>query len=306
MSNSLFALRGHTAAVSGVSFCPKGGSLVSSAADGLRYWILDSAEIAWRTESDFFIIRGLGFSPDSEIVATGSGLDHSIARGRLTVFRALDGKKLFMRNSSSAIESVSFSTNGDQLASGHADGTVRIRRTADFGLQHNFRAHLGRVFSVAFSPDGGLLATGGGDLTVKLWRTSDWSLARTLLHERDDIAPVTSVQFYPDSEMLVSSQGQQMFLWTLENRVSAKQIKAESDVVALSLSPEGSVLAAMLEARSDDAGVKLWGARDGDFLCGFGSKISGPGGLAFDAGSLLAASNGPDIHLWKIEPSCSR
>lgn len=69
--------------------------------------------------------------------------------------------------------SVSFSPDGQILASGGRDGTVRgtVRLwDAKTGEHlHTLTGHTAWVWSVSFSPDGQTLASGSGDGTVRLW-----------------------------------------------------------------------------------------------------------------------------------------
>ncbi|MDT9196460.1 WD40 repeat domain-containing protein, partial [Limnospira sp. PMC 1245.20] len=65
--------------------------------------------------------------------------------------------------------SVSFSPDGQTLASGSSDNTVRLWDVATGRELRQLTGHTNSLLSVSFSPDGQTLASGSSDNTVRLW-----------------------------------------------------------------------------------------------------------------------------------------
>ena len=85
-----------------------------------------------------------------------------------------DGRKVGeLEGHRAEVWSVSFSPNGQLLASASADRTVRLWRIEDGTEVKIFQGHEAAVLSVSFSSDGNQLASASEDRTIKLWRVDN-------------------------------------------------------------------------------------------------------------------------------------
>ena len=119
--------------------------------------------------------------------------------------------------SASPCFTVAWSPDGVWLASGHADGSIRLWDNAG-GLEiYHLRGHMDWVRSVAFSPDGRWLASGAADETVRLWEVATGQAQPAWTGHRGG---VTSVAFSPDGRWLASGAADETVrLWEVRTGV---------------------------------------------------------------------------------------
>ncbi|WP_347339541.1 WD40 repeat domain-containing protein, partial [Planktothrix sp. FACHB-1355] len=107
--------------------------------------------------------------------------------------------KTTLTGHSNSVNSVAFSPDGQTLASGSFDDTIKIWDIRSGKLKTTLTGHSNWVRSVAFSPDGQTLASGSDDNTIKIWDIHSGKLKTTLTGHSDN---VNSVAFSPDGQTL--------------------------------------------------------------------------------------------------------
>jgi WD40 repeat protein len=68
-----------------------------------------------------------------------------------------------------SVHSVAFSPDGQTLASGSYDDTIKLWKLASGQEVRTLTGHSHYVYNVAFSPNGQTVASGSGDNTIKIW-----------------------------------------------------------------------------------------------------------------------------------------
>jgi WD40 repeat protein len=199
------------------------------------------------------------------------------------------------------VYAVSFSPDGQTIASGSRDRTVKLWRV-DGSLLATLEGHGDRVNSVTFSPNGRYLASGSDDKTIKLWDTRQTKLVRTLSGRAGHDSYVTDVSFSPDGKTIASaSWDNTVKLWPLEGGEPRTLLQGYSDSVeSVSFSPNGEILA----SASWDTTVKLWSLNNGNLIKTLQGHTSGVLDVAFSpAGEMAIASAGADNHIivWNLD-----
>ncbi|WP_293068235.1 MULTISPECIES: hypothetical protein [unclassified Moorena] len=194
----------------------------------------------------------------------------------------------------SSVNSISFSQNGQMLASASWDKTVRV-----WDLEGNqlalFKGHQSSVNSVSFSRNGQMLASASWDKKVRLWDLQGNQLALFKGHQ----SPVWSVSFSRDGQMLASaSKDNTVRVWNLEGNQLALFEGHQDSVNSVSFSRDGKVLA----SGSYDKTVRVWDLQ-GNQLALFEGHQGPVNSVSFsrDGKVLASASSDKTVRVWDLQ-----
>ncbi|MEM6433699.1 MAG: NB-ARC domain-containing protein [Cyanobacteria bacterium P01_D01_bin.115] len=192
---------------------------------------------------------------------------------------------------------VIFSPNGQWLAAGNTDATVRLWELSTGKCHQTLIGHTASVNSVAFSPNGQWLASGSRDATIRLWELSTSKCYQTLI---EHTATVNSVAFSPDGQWLASASSDATIrLWRISDGSCHQTLTGHNSwVTSIAFSPDGQWLA----TGSGDRTVRLWNASTGKWLMTFTGHTRSVKSVAFspDGRWLASGSRDATTRLWKI------
>ena len=223
------------------------------------------------------------------------------------------------------VNSVAFSSVGHLMASGNADGTVRLWNVADPAHPRSLGQPLpsgpgsgvgpAAIDSVAFSPGGHMLAYSDNGGTVQLWDVSDPARPRMLgrippgsytIDPGSDT--IDSLAFSPDGRTLAGGNHNSgtVRLWDLADpmrpRLRSSVPAGGGAVASVAFSPDGHIVA----SGSPDGTVRLWDITDLSHPRSLGQPLTGGGAVvnsvAFspDGHTLASGDSGGTVRLWDV------
>ncbi len=315
---------------------PDDRTVVLPAVDGLVFYNLTDGQIVRRLTGHFNKIDQAALSPREDRVAALIGSTDPETNS-LAVWTFPEGQMAYLLTRVGAL-GFAWSPDGDRLALGDWDGTIRILRSMDGTVVQTLPGHAEQVQSVAWSPDGTKIASSA--FSVKVWRVVDRMLLNDLsaagqwinslqfspdgkvlaassadgkievwqISDGQRIAefPVSTfgdsnvIVFAPDGSFLAVAEQSQLSLWHLNEDKPFQQLPiSEAGVVTLRISPDGSLLSCGLT----NGTIQLWQIPEGKLI---GTLMSGNDGISSldfskDGKTLLSASRDGTIRFWGIQ-----
>ncbi len=205
LGGTLFRLRGHQPFVTGAVFSPDRRTLATCGLDGVvRVWDWPAARIRAVLRTRHRRTRGDGGRPVEPVLPSRSAF--------------------------------AISTERSLLASGGADGMIRLWNT-NLGVEiAALTGHRGAVLDLAFSPDGSKLSSVGEDASYRSWDVN----GHRQVVEHPLAKPVEKVMLSPDGRTLASvlPDGHVRFLDVVTGAVTGTHEK-RYDVEAMAFGPIG-------------------------------------------------------------------
>lgn len=261
-------LTGHTSRVSGVVFNHAGDIVASVSEDQtVRLWRVTGPNPNRQLATLPGPLSSIAFSHDDRTLVAG-GYDGTVPRwdvrdpGHPMALPALAGH-------TGAVLAVAISPDGQLLASGSTDRTVRLSRM-DGTAVAILTGHTDVVADVAFAPSGHVLASVGADNTVRLWDITvpERPVSVATLPVTTGGGDKDSVAFAPNSDVLACACDVPR-IWDVTDPRHPSELPplapnravpsgGTSTVAALRFSPDSSILA----GAETGGTVDLWPASD--------------------------------------------
>ena len=194
--------------------------------------------------------------------------------------------------------SVVLSADGQTLASGSEDQTIKLWNLETGQVNRTLTGHTASVRSVSLSSDGQTLASGSSDNTIKLWIVQTGAVRQTLEGHSDSI---WSVAFDRTGQLLISGSGDNTIkLWNVQTGQLRQTLEGHSGpVYSVALSPDGQNLA----SGSGDRTIKLWNAQTGALRYTLEEHGDAVRSVAFspDGQQIASASWDNTVRIWNVQ-----
>lgn len=227
----------HTDGVRDVMYSPNGRLLASVGMDK-KVLLMDAVngDLLNEIELDEFTYS-LAFSSDSRLIYVASA-DGRVSTWDIERNQIVQERSLRFPN----VRQVAYSPNGRFVAAVTDEDSVgRVFNALTNRQVAVLKANDERVLTLAYRIDGRVIATAGSGGDVHIWRTDRFELADTLTTNEDRIY---SLAFTPDTSVIATGGESAIRLWNLPEKEQLFALDNETPVWDLSISPDGSLIAA--------------------------------------------------------------
>ncbi|PAX59770.1 WD40 repeat domain-containing protein [Brunnivagina elsteri] len=169
--------------------------------------------------------------------------------------------KLTLSGHTEPVRAIAISANGQILASGSDDKTVKLWNPGTGKLLHTLTGHGNNIKSVLVTPDGNTILSSSFDNTVKLWNSQTGKEIRTITEK----SGVRAILLTPDGQTLITANGNKKIKF---NNLKTGKIQRTLTVetTALAISSDGKTL---FSGGENGGKIRIWSMATGKQLRSF-------------------------------------
>lgn len=262
---------GSEAHLTALDYSPDGRFVATGGGGGdatVRVWEVRTGKLAAHLRARMSDVTCVRFSSD------GSRLATSDSGGVARVWDWRAGRELHaFHDHAPWLHCVAFSPDGKQLATGDDAGIVRVWDLGNGKLIHALRGHERAITALVFSSTGTALFSGSWDHSIRRWSLTTGKQVFVIRGIQSPVrrqekpvghtSVVTSLALSPGGQWLYSgSMDHTICVWEADSGCLCRVLKGTergySSVAAITLSANGTLLAAALGDRGQEASIHIW------------------------------------------------
>lgn len=228
--------------------------LAGASDEGMAYF--------WNMETGKEIGRNRFASNVEKIAAADNGKTVAVQSGQeisIFVWDDSDHEKRIRLNPGVQVSALALSMEGERLAIGAVDGSLRIWDMARNAESLRWTGHQGAVRAIAFSPDASILASSGDDSKIRMWNPVTGAQVRVMEGAADK---VNAIAVSRAGRVAMAGDQPQITLWDGDTGKPVKELTGhQGKVRALRFSPDGLLLVS-----GGDESLRVWDVRIGESI----------------------------------------
>lgn len=198
---------------------------------------------------------------------------------------------------SDAVWAVTFSPDGQTIASGSQDTTLKLWDIKTRKETKSLVGDFSPIYAVDFNSDGTEISSGSG-----LWRILEWNLTTGKAYPPlEHLATIWSVDVSPDNQIIASASADKTVkIWDRKTGAILQNLTDHQDqVYAVVFSPDGQLLV----TASQDKTIKIWQVETGELLNTLTGHLEGVRSLAMSSDGKILVSGSLDntVKVWNLE-----
>jgi WD40 repeat protein len=256
------SLAGHMDQVWDAAWSPNGAIIATDSRDGLtRFWDASTAKELFRYPNyleEQLVLNSIDWSPDGKRVL--------IMGVEFNQVWDLTSKSQARQSHSRGLTDAKWSPDGQFLATGSLDNTVRIWDSVDNALVVIFD-HPESILNLSWSPDSLQLAATDRDGSIRVWDVDSQSFQKMPDQER---IKFTDLAWSPNGGRIIATSefDQVGMIWDVDSgeTISLEQGELRCFLASPSWSPEGDRIVTGCVGELKDTPARLWDAEKGTEL----------------------------------------